>query len=510
VAVIEKRGGKIFRGRVVVMSGVGGLVIAGGVAAMMLFMFEVDIAKWETWAGVAGVFTGSTIVLWILQSLAMKPVRDLAKFIEGVESKNVTKIKIPKTRLFNYEMEGLEDLMKYIKELKCEKVELEKQVSEIQKEGEFLMGALDAMNVGLVILDEDLKIIYNNKMAPVWEDLDGNKKLAMKFWEGDTAEKWLAEVKHDAVKAERIWRRVENKQDTGEERRYFDMVASYNSGGRGEGVLVMVDQTELYSQDDDGLNFMAFAAHELRGPITVIRGYLDVLHDELGDILTKEHQELLSRLMMSANSLAIYLNNILNSAKFENEALKLILDEEKLVDVFTLIEDDAQMRANANGRLLRFDIPKDLPTIAADKSSLGEVFMNLIDNAIKYSYENGIVMVVAQAKGDMVEVSVIDQGLGIPSGLLPNIFRKFYRSHRSRASVAGIGIGLFICRAIVESHGGEIKVESAEEKGTTFTVSLPVYASVASKLQSSGGDNSSMIDRTLRRNLIRNHGTIKG
>ena len=167
-----------------------------------------------------------------------------------------------------------------------------------------------------------------------------------------------------------------------------------------------------------------------------------------------------------------------------------------------------QMRAGAQNRLLSVAIPTDLPTIPADSASLSEVMANLIDNAIKYSNEGGAINVTAAAKGDMVELSIEDHGIGMPGSVVSNLFQKFYRSHRSRETVAGTGIGLYISKAIVESHGGTIGVRSEEGRGSTFIVSLPTFASVADKLKSGDNSNKDLIGQG--DSFIKNHSMYRG
>jgi signal transduction histidine kinase len=167
-----------------------------------------------------------------------------------------------------------------------------------------------------------------------------------------------------------------------------------------------------------------------------------------------------------------------------------------------------QLRSSAQNRLLSVNFPDGLPSIAADPASLSEVFGNLIDNAIKYSNEGGAITVSAAVKGDFVEVSVEDHGIGMPGNVVSNLFQKFYRSHRSRETVAGTGIGLYISKAIVESHGGTISVRSEEGKGTTFVVALPTYQSVAAKLKESNNSNEGLIEQNS--GWIKNHSMYRG
>ncbi|HRN90127.1 MAG TPA: HAMP domain-containing sensor histidine kinase, partial [Candidatus Saccharibacteria bacterium] len=288
-----------------------------------------------------------------------------------------------------------------------------------------------------------------------------------------------------------------------EGRRLFDVIASYQKGAATETVLTLVDRTEIYTVDEEDLDFIAFAAHELRGPITVIRGYLDVLEDELSGVLQDDQHELFRRLTVSANRLSGYINNILNTSRYDRRHLNVHLAEDSLSSIYDTISDDMQLRASSQSRLLSVQIPADLPTIAADRTSLGEVIGNLIDNAIKYSNEGGAINVTAEAKGEFVELSIEDHGIGMPGNVMSNLFQKFYRSHRSRETVAGTGIGLYISKGIIESHGGRIGVRSEEGKGSTFTVSIPIYATVADKLKAGNNSNEGLIEQGV--GWIKNH-----
>jgi two-component system phosphate regulon sensor histidine kinase PhoR/two-component system sensor histidine kinase VicK len=241
----------------------------------------------------------------------------------------------------------------------------------------------------------------------------------------------------------------------------------------------------------------------------VIRGYLDVLGDEVGPQLEDDQIELLKRLTVSANRLSGYVNNILNAARYDRRHLSVHLREESIPDIYESINDDMQLRAASQNRLLSVKFPDDLPAIAADRSSISEVLSNLIDNALKYSNEGGLVQVGAHTTQDSVIISVQDYGIGMPGNVVSNLFHKFYRSHRSRETVAGTGIGLYICKAIVESHGGKIGVRSVEGEGSTFEFSLPIYSTVAEKLKADNNSNESLISRD-GGSWIKNHSMFRG
>lgn len=367
--------------------------------------------------------------------------------------------------------------------------------------------ALDSTKSGFVIMKSG-KIIYSNSAAPIYIDTDGNQHLKLLFKPNDTLESWLKQCQESSVSGEKIWTRIPNVLPEEENCKYYDVLATFSRDSDYEVVLTLIDRTSIYAVSEEALNFIAFAAHELRGPITVIKGYLDVLEDELGPTLDDDHNMLIGRLKVSANRLSTYINNILNTSRYDRRHLKLRLAEEKLVDVYDVIKEDMSLRASSQNRLLSVSILPNLPTIAADKNSLSEVFANLIDNAIKYSSEGGTISVEAVAKENNVEISVSDNGIGMPESVVENLFQKFFRSHRSREAVAGTGIGLYISKAIVESHGGKIKVDSIEGKGSKFTVILPVYSAVEKSLSQNKDSNENIISEN--KDQIKNHSMYRG
>jgi len=368
--------------------------------------------------------------------------------------------------------------------------------------------ALNQAICGFVTMNRNRTITYANKATPLRVDTNGVQSLDLLFGENDTIEKWWDECEQSAVHAEKTWPRIPNKLPNEENRRFFDVIASYNKGAETEMVITLIDRTHLYEIGEEELDFIAFAAHELRGPITVIRGYIDVLSSELSNVLEDDQKELFRRLTVSSNRLSGYINNILNTSRYDRRHLRMHLTETTISSVYDTIRDDMALRASSQNRLLSVIIPEGLPTIAADTASLGEVFGNLIDNAIKYSNEGGPITVSAVSNGDTVEWTVEDRGIGMPASVVSNLFQKFYRSHRSRETVAGTGIGLYISKAIVESHGGNISVRSEDGRGSTFIVTLPTYKVVADKIKQNNNVNETLISSN--GSWIKNHNMYRG
>jgi signal transduction histidine kinase len=165
-----------------------------------------------------------------------------------------------------------------------------------------------------------------------------------------------------------------------------------------------------------------------------------------------------------------------------------------------------KLRAEVRNRHLKFEMPEKLPAVAVDRVSIYEVMSNLIDNAVKYSHDGGDIIIKTVDKGDgLVETSVQDFGIGIPSSVLNHLFDKFYRSHRSRENIGGTGLGLYLSKQIIDAHNGSIWVKSVENEGTTFGFTVPTFDSVADQIKDAEGGK--MIRSA--HGWINNHGSIR-
>lgn len=437
-----------------------------------------------------------------------KPFRDLVQTVVLISGEPLATAP-PNPNTTAYAKDGFKDILQAVYELASARDDRTSEPAKPQPNADdVVLEGLDHTPNGIAIFDQNRKIVYSNKHAPIRVSADGDSNLNLIFPDDDQLDTWIANCQKNKLSAEHRWTRVASSLPGEKDRRLFDVVANYQKDSSAETIVTLFDRTHDYTPEEDDLDFISFAAHELRGPITVIRGYLDVLNDELGDSLEQDQTELLQRLTVAANRLTSYVNNILNASRYDRRHFKLHLGEEGVRHMYDLISDDMQMRASAQNRLLVADIPDNLPTVAADPNAIGEVFGNLIDNAIKYSNEGGLVHVVARTIPGFVEISVIDRGIGMPSSVLPNLFHKFYRSHRSRETVSGTGIGLYICKAIVSSHGGVITARSIENEGSTFTFTLPIYDTVADKLQKGDMANSPLIEHGS--GWIKNHAMYRG
>jgi signal transduction histidine kinase len=218
---------------------------------------------------------------------------------------------------------------------------------------------------------------------------------------------------------------------------------------------------------------VAITAHDLRTPLTIILGFAQTLTD-LGDRIGPEEQvRLLQRIISNTRRLSEFVENLLQFARIESGELEVAHDP---VDLGELVRRTVgELAAHESQRDFHVHVGDDVPTVLADESRQWQILMNLLSNAAKHSPPDAPVTVTVSRHGEVVEVAVTDRGAGIPPAELPKLFAKFSRIDSAAAKQAlGTGLGLYICRSLVEAHGGTIRVASEEGVGTTFTYEVPI------------------------------------
>ena len=218
-------------------------------------------------------------------------------------------------------------------------------------------------------------------------------------------------------------------------------------------------------------NLTADVAHELRTPLSNVRGYLEAIRDGVvkPDAATiqslNEETALLSRLLDDLQELSLA----------EAGELKLTFQAEDIGELINQAVVAIQPQAAAQGLLMSIDIPQKLPPVNIDAHRIAQVLHNLLGNAVAHTARGDAVTVAARQQDNWVEVAVADTGEGIPAEDLPNVFERFYRVDKSRSrATGGSGLGLTIAKYLVEAHGGKIEVQSELGKGSRFSFTLPV------------------------------------
>ncbi|HEX7633459.1 MAG TPA: ATP-binding protein [Candidatus Saccharimonadales bacterium] len=313
--------------------------------------------------------------------------------------------------------------------------------------------------------------------------------LDMSFPSEDTFDTWLKGAKQKSATASSSWERVRLNVRDNHPSLMFDLAAYYNRGNSDhmETILTLFDHTKQYSQDDQAVSFIALSVHELRTPLTLLRGYIEVFEEELEGKIDPELQGFMEKMRSQAEQLMAFVNNILNVARVDDDQLQLRLQEEQWSEVLKSAIQALSLRAKVRGIRLECRLATDLPSVGVDRLSIYEVINNLVDNAIKYSGTSKVIKIDTHLnKEGMIETTVQDFGLGIPTAVMPNLFTKFYRDHRNRAQIGGTGLGLYLSKAIVTAHGGQLWVQSKEGQGSTFGFTLVPYAQLAEEQKHTG------------------------
>jgi len=232
------------------------------------------------------------------------------------------------------------------------------------------------------------------------------------------------------------------------------------------------DVTRFREAEETKSMFISVISHELKTPVTLIKGYASTLRREDAHWDSKTVQDSLTIIEEESDRLDRLINDLLEASRIQAGTLKLQLGD---VSIPKLAQKAVErFRVETTHHELQLDFPPDFPPVMADETRLEEVFYNLIGNAIKYT-EGGTIRVGGRAKGEHVELYVSDQGEGIPREQQARLFEPFYRVDSGLGRrTQGVGLGLFLVKAIVEGHGGRIWVDSAPGQGSTFRFTLPV------------------------------------
>jgi signal transduction histidine kinase len=219
--------------------------------------------------------------------------------------------------------------------------------------------------------------------------------------------------------------------------------------------------------------FISNVTHEIKTPIATIRSLAENVNE--GWITSQEKQQDYFHLIArESERLGHLVENTLDFSRIESGSKRYHMEPISLQEVVEKTLERFRFITEGQGIAISCDFTKNLPPVCADKGAIGQVLLNLMDNAAKYSVGEKFIKLVSKVDGDYVSIAVSDKGIGIDKKDLPRIFDKFYRSESGTGKhITGSGIGLTLVKEIVEAHGGDVTVESERDKGSTFTVRIP-------------------------------------
>jgi PAS domain S-box-containing protein len=247
-------------------------------------------------------------------------------------------------------------------------------------------------------------------------------------------------------------------------------------------VCILRDVTQLKEIDTLKSDFVSTVSHDLRSPLTLMRGYATML--EMAGDLNEQQKNYARMIVQGVDNMAKLVNNLLDLGRIEF-GVGLQVDSIPVLDILEQVTGSLQMQAKQKQIALGVEIPKDLPhAIEADPALLQQALYNLVENALKYTPEAGEVTIRLETGPSELTFAVQDSGIGIPEKDLQRLFEKFYRgTNREALAQRGTGLGLAIVKSIAERHGGKVWVESELGKGSTFYLQIPlIQARVAQRV----------------------------
>ena len=243
-------------------------------------------------------------------------------------------------------------------------------------------------------------------------------------------------------------------------------------------LAILRDFTQQKEIEQLQRDFVSIVSHELRAPLTAIKGFAKtlVLKDE--ELAPEIRREFLSTVNEQAERLARLVDDLLQVSWIDAKRVRVEWTE---VDLDAIVHDlMAQFHSKWGSRRVIIDTARGLPFLRADRAKLEEILINLIDNAIKYSPQWTPVRISARVVGDEIEVAIQDRGIGIAPDDAAQLFQKFHRvSTPATRDIGGTGLGLYIVKGLIEAHGGRVWVESVPDAGSTFAFTLPRARAVA-------------------------------
>ncbi|WP_271396797.1 two-component system histidine kinase PnpS [Salinicoccus roseus] len=350
---------------------------------------------------------------------------------------------------------------------------LQRQMKEIEENEQQLTSIISNMVSGVMLVNQDGKVeLLNSAMERFLSQHKGNligqpyEKVGERFALSphihavfETNEKVHEEV-HSYYPQERI-------MDA-------HLAPYYGQGWQQRGVIVVLhDITEIRRLEKMRSDFVANVSHELKTPVTSVRGFSETLMS--GEVTDEETtKQFLKIIHDESQRLDRLIRDLLNLSKIERQKMPLNLET---LNMTALVHEVSVTLQGAieekRTRLVLPDPSKDV-YLQGDEDRLRQIILNLVGNGINYTAEGGTVTVSLKENVEKVRLIIKDDGIGIPEESLPRIFERFYRVDRARSRHSGgTGLGLAIVKHLIESHHGEIEVESREGEGTTFTVILP-------------------------------------
>jgi two-component system phosphate regulon sensor histidine kinase PhoR len=437
-----------------------------GVIRLALPLAQVEKALSELhsviFAAVALAIICSLLLGYILSNVTTRPLRTIAAAAARI-GKGDLGFRIPVTG--NDEAAGLAAVMNDMAS------RIETQMTGISAERNRLDTILSSMGEGVMVTDDNGTVTLANPAFRAMFSLDD-------YAEGES----LIEMTRQPAVNDTLKKVLSGREEileeismhTPEEKTVLTHWVPLMDRGAMVGVVaVFHDISDIKMLEKVRKDFVANVSHELRTPVAVIKGYAETL---ISDGLTMDPEKVVhfsSIIHNHAERLASLISDLLTLSQLEAGKLELSMQPANIQGAVNRACSLLENKASDKEITINQEIGTEIPMVQADIGRLEQVFINLLDNAIKYSMQNGVITVSAKDLGTMMRFDVRDTGIGIPAKDLTRIFERFYRVDAARSrEMGGTGLGLSIVKHIIQAHGGTVSVESTQGRGSTFSFTL--------------------------------------
>jgi len=401
----------------------------------------------------------------------------------------VTKVRSEKDLSRRLPLKNDDELYRLSKEINGMLNEIDLAQQELKAQEREKKVLFDSLNELAIFVNPQLNIIWANKAALEFMKIDLQKAVGLRL--NNTPD--ISIPLSDSLDLEQIFL-TGNKRSgefTSKDGKvwFVQAIPVTEEGGKIIGVLEMcMDVTESKATETllqekqiaEAANrtkseFLANMSHELRTPLNSIIGFSDLLYEQVYGELNERQLKSVGNISKSGKHLLNLINGILDLSKIEAGKMELSYKQFELASKLNIIKNLLSPIADRKNVQIEISMDSNLSSIYADEARFAQIMYNLVDNAIKFSYENGFVKIGAKKKGDMVEITVTDTGIGIKPEDQGKLFKPFSQvdSFLSK-QYQGTGLGLSLVKQIVQLHGGHVWFRSKPEKGSTFAFVIPI------------------------------------
>jgi two-component system phosphate regulon sensor histidine kinase PhoR len=415
--------------------------------------------------GILVCLAAALIGLWIAKRIS-RPIEEMKEGAMRFAKGQLGKMRVPKTEELASLAEAMNDMAR----------ELDSRIHTIIRQKTELETVLASMVEGVIAVDPSERIISINASAAKMFEINPEASR------GRTIQEVIRNFSLQKFIQKSLAKEEVYNNDIPfyhQEERIFSVRNSPIYDGQSSqvtGTLVVIDDvTKLRRLENMRKEFVANVSHEIKTPLTTIKGFVETLHNESSE-RDEKSRRFLEIILKHVDRLNAIVDDLLSLSKIEREkdVNAMILSPGNLKDVVHTAIGICRPKADEKKIEIQWDIPEKLPAMV-DATLLEQAFVNLLDNAVKYSEESSVIKVRGETSGSSILIQIMDHGMGIPKEHLPRLFERFYRVDKARSrKMGGTGLGLAIVKHIVQAHNGSVTAESTPGKGSTFTVRLPV------------------------------------